>query len=109
MLDMGFIDDVKKIVGLCPKERQTMLFSATWPRAVHKLAKSLTLVDNTATIMVGAKAGKPKGEDGECGGDVQVVPKGQPTANEAIVQTVEVLSSGAEKQAILQNILWKNK
>lgn len=29
MLDMGFIDDVKRIMSRCPKERQTLLFSAT--------------------------------------------------------------------------------
>lgn len=29
MFDMGFIDDVEKIIGQCPKQRQTMLFSAT--------------------------------------------------------------------------------
>ena len=33
MLDMGFIHDVRKIVALCRRERQTLLFSATMPRA----------------------------------------------------------------------------
>ncbi|TMK31943.1 MAG: DEAD/DEAH box helicase, partial [Alphaproteobacteria bacterium] len=33
MLDMGFIHDVKKIVALLPKQRQTLLFSATMPTA----------------------------------------------------------------------------
>lgn len=39
MLDMGFIDDVRRIVGMCPKERQTLLFSATIPDAIQRLAK----------------------------------------------------------------------
>ncbi len=39
MLDMGFIDDVRKIVGMCPKERQTLLFSATIPEAINSIAK----------------------------------------------------------------------
>ena len=38
MLDMGFIKDVRKIVAMLPDERQTMLFSATMPAEVAKLA-----------------------------------------------------------------------
>lgn len=41
MLDMGFIDDVKKIERLCPEERQTLLFSATIPYKVEQLASSI--------------------------------------------------------------------
>jgi len=39
MLDMGFIDDVKKIVRECPLERQTLLFSATISADVARLAR----------------------------------------------------------------------
>lgn len=38
MFDMGFIRDVRKIVALLPEERQTLLFSATMPAEVAKLA-----------------------------------------------------------------------
>lgn len=38
MLDMGFINDVKKIVKLTPDNRQTLLFSATMPVAIRELA-----------------------------------------------------------------------
>ncbi len=41
MLDMGFIRDVQKIVQRLPKERQTLLFSATMPDAVTSLAKGI--------------------------------------------------------------------
>jgi ATP-dependent RNA helicase RhlE len=41
MLDMGFIDDVKKIERLCPKEKQVLLFSATMPYKVEHLANSI--------------------------------------------------------------------
>ncbi len=41
MLDMGFIPDVRKIVGKVPSDRQTMLFSATLPEAVIRLASSM--------------------------------------------------------------------
>ncbi len=41
MLDMGFIDDVKKIERLCPTEKQTLLFSATMPYKVEQLANTI--------------------------------------------------------------------
>lgn len=44
MLDMGFIHDVKKIIACIPKERQTLLFSATMPPAIAQLVNSI-LVD----------------------------------------------------------------
>jgi ATP-dependent RNA helicase RhlE len=37
MVDMGFLPDVRKIVQLCPKERQTLLFSATIPPEIESL------------------------------------------------------------------------
>lgn len=40
MLDMGFINDVKKIIKLTPSNRQTLLFSATMPVAIRELADS---------------------------------------------------------------------
>lgn len=40
MLDMGFINDVKKIIKLTPDNRQTLLFSATMPMAIRELADS---------------------------------------------------------------------
>jgi ATP-dependent RNA helicase RhlE len=41
MLDMGFIHDVRKIVSLCRRERQTLLFSATMPPPIAKLAHDI--------------------------------------------------------------------
>ena len=41
MLDMGFIRDVRKIVAILPQERQTLLFSATMPADVAKLASEI--------------------------------------------------------------------
>ena len=41
MLDMGFINDVKKIEKLCPRKKQTLLFSATIPEKIDDLAKSV--------------------------------------------------------------------
>ena len=39
MLDMGFIDDVEKIIRACPKQRQTLFFSATIDIKIKNLAK----------------------------------------------------------------------
>ena len=41
MLDMGFLPDIKKILTLCPKERQSLLFSATLTDEIHLLAQKL--------------------------------------------------------------------
>jgi len=41
MLDMGFINDVKKIEKSTPKKKQTLLFSATIPKTIDELAKSV--------------------------------------------------------------------
>lgn len=41
MLDMGFINDVKKIITYIPKKRQTLFFSATMPSEIKKLANTL--------------------------------------------------------------------
>jgi ATP-dependent RNA helicase DeaD len=40
MLDLGFIEDVEKILRMCPSGRQTALFSATMPPPIKKLAES---------------------------------------------------------------------
>jgi ATP-independent RNA helicase DbpA len=40
MLDMGFFDDIVTVARQCPKERQTLLFSATYPEGIAKLAPS---------------------------------------------------------------------
>ena len=41
MLDMGFIDDLKKIISFLPKDHQTLLFSATMPKSISELAKKI--------------------------------------------------------------------
>src|SRR5574343_272618 len=38
MLDMGFFDDIVTVARQCPKERQTLLFSATYPEGIGKLS-----------------------------------------------------------------------
>lgn len=41
MLDMGFIDDIKNLIKIIPKDRQTLMFSATMSKNILNLAKSI--------------------------------------------------------------------
>ena len=41
MLDMGFLDEIKNIFTFLPKERQTLMFSATMPKGIRKLAEQI--------------------------------------------------------------------
>lgn len=55
MLDMGFIHDIKKIVSLIPKNRQTLMFSATMPQAIRNLAADFlnkpAIVETNKTVI----------------------------------------------------------
>jgi ATP-dependent RNA helicase RhlE len=53
MLDMGFLPDIKRIIALLPRERQNLLFSATFPDEIRTLAK--TLLRNPAEVQVAAR------------------------------------------------------
>jgi ATP-dependent RNA helicase RhlE len=55
MLDMGFVRDVRKIVAMAPKERQSLLFSATMPEDIAKLAAEMLRAPVRIEI---ARAGK---------------------------------------------------
>jgi len=50
MLDMGFLPDIKRVLALLPKSRQTLLFSATFPDAIRTLAQHI--LKTPATIDV---------------------------------------------------------
>lgn len=50
MLDMGFLPDMKTIISWLPKKRQTLLFSATMPTEIQKLAGSI--MTNPATVEI---------------------------------------------------------
>ncbi len=50
MLDMGFIHDVKKLLAVLPKKRQSLFFSATMPPEIIKLAN--TILDNPLEVSV---------------------------------------------------------
>src|SRR3954471_8102223 len=54
MLDMGFLPDVKRIVARLPARRQTLLFSATLPPVIAKLAGDL--LKNPAAVQIGRRS-----------------------------------------------------
>ena len=52
MFDMGFLPNIKKILKHLPKQRQTLLFSATMPNAVHELA--INILSQPVKIKIGS-------------------------------------------------------
>ena len=53
MLDMGFIHDIRKVLALLPKERQNLLFSATFSNDIRKLAD--TILNSPVLVEVAAR------------------------------------------------------
>lgn len=52
MLDLGFEEDIKKIIARVPSERQTLMFSATWPESIRELAHSF--LRNPVRVSIGS-------------------------------------------------------
>lgn len=50
MLDMGFLDEIKNIFTFLAKDRQTLMFSATMPKAIRKLAEEILQEPKTVSI-----------------------------------------------------------
>lgn len=89
MLDKGFEQDIKDIVKPMPvSRRQTVMFTATWPRSVRDLAATFMKTPVTVTI----------------GGD----PSADPRANTRIKQVVEVVD-GRDKEGRLVQLLTKSQ
>ncbi|KAI1204414.1 DEAD-domain-containing protein [Annulohypoxylon truncatum] len=84
MLDKGFEDDIKRIIGCTPRkdERQTLMFTATWPQSVQALAS--TFMVSPVKIQIG----------GNESGDLQ--------ANARIEQRVEVVDPRGKEARLLQ-------
>jgi ATP-dependent RNA helicase RhlE len=84
MLDLGFIHDLKKIVKMVPQRRQTMLFSATMPKAIADLASDY-LTDPVK---------------------VEVTPPGM--AADKVVQHVHFVTGKDQKTVLLKQMLTAN-
>jgi ATP-dependent RNA helicase DBP3 len=95
MLDLGFVDEVKRIAAQMPTERQTVLYSATWPAGVDKLARSLLRKGQICQVMIG------KGEHEEEGCALK--------ANEKIDQQVIMIDDPRSKFRTLTKILNEHK
>lgn len=80
MLDMGFVPDIEEIMTFLPRKRQTLLFSATMPSAIKKLALSLT--NNAEMIRIGIEN----------------------AASDSVEQSVVLLSSNEKPDALMHII-----
>ncbi len=58
MLDMGFLDDIVKVARQCPKERQTLLFSATYPEGIQALAAQFMKTPQQVVVQAQHEEGK---------------------------------------------------
>ena len=58
MLDMGFFDDIATIAKQCPKQRQTLLFSATYPEGITKLAAAFMREPKEVKLLAAHAASK---------------------------------------------------
>ncbi len=56
MLDMGFFDDIVRIISYLPKERQTLLFSATMPPKIRQLANKILINPEEINIAIAKPA-----------------------------------------------------
>jgi ATP-dependent RNA helicase DeaD len=90
MLDLGFIEDVEKILRMCPSGRQTALFSATMPPPVKRLAESYMYDPTTIKITP-----KQLTVDAIAQAFVEV------PANEKAPRLVELLKTEEPEQAII--------
>jgi ATP-dependent RNA helicase RhlE len=84
MLDMGFINDIRKVVAHLPAKRQTLLFSATMPTEIRKLAGAL-LKDPVEVQVASVSA-----------------------AADTVRQSVYFVTANAEKVALLRQLLHNN-
>ncbi len=84
MLDMGFIHDIRKVIALIPKQRQTLLFSATFSDDIRTLAN--TLLNNPGSVEVARRN----------------------TASELVEQSVHLVPQGHKKEFLAHLIRHHN-
>lgn len=81
MLDMGFEPQIRKIVSQIRPDRQTLLFSATWPKDVQRLAQDF--LNNYIQVNIGSM---------------------ELSANHRITQIVEIMSDFDKRKAMLKHL-----
>src|SRR2546430_2449967 len=82
MLDKGFENEIRQIIVKTRKDRQTVMFSATWPKFVRKLANDF--LNNPMKVTIGSS---------------------DSSANNNITQIVEVIDDPMDKDRCLLNLL----
>ncbi|TID22283.1 DEAD-domain-containing protein [Venturia nashicola] len=82
MLDVGFEQAIRKIIGAIRSQRQTLMFTATWPQSVRELAS--TFMKKPVKIIIGDN------------------PTGELRANTRITQVVEVVQQFDKQQRLIQ-------
>ncbi|QDS78136.1 RNA-dependent ATPase [Venturia effusa] len=82
MLDVGFEQAIRKIIGATRPQRQTLMFTATWPQSVRELAS--TFMKKPVKIIIGDN------------------PTGELRANNRISQVVEVVQQYDKQQRLIQ-------
>lgn len=83
MLDMGFEPQIRKILSFCPRDRQTLFFTATWPREVRRLASEF--LHDPVLIYIG---------------DTETL-----QANKDVEQVVHVVHDQRQKDQLMETLL----
>lgn len=107
MLDMGFLEDIMEIVAALPKKRQTLMFSATMPNNIRKLARQLLVEPREISLSVSKPAENVLqavyiAEDNEKIGLLAKLLEGK-----ADVKSVIVFASTKEKVKSIERLLLK--
>ena len=82
MLDKGFENEIRKIIIKTRRDRQTVMFSATWPESVRKLANDF--LNNPIKVTIGSS---------------------ELSANNNVTQIIEVIDNPMDKDRCLLNLL----
>ena len=106
MLDMGFADDIKTIVEQLPKERQTILFSATMPTQIRTLAKQIMRNPVEVNIAISKPAEKIEQYIYQCKNEDKVRLVANILGNET-PERIILFSSSKQKVKDIYNILLK--
>lgn len=108
MLDMGFFDDIMQIISHLPKERQTLLFSATMPPKIQQMAKNILNNPAVVKLAVSKPADKIKQYAYVCY-EPQKLPLLERMFKENPPQRVIIFSSSKQKVKDLSRSLKKLK
>ena len=108
MLDMGFFDDIMQIISHLPKERQTLLFSATMPPKIQQMAKNILNNPAVVKLAVSKPADKIKQHAYVCY-ETQKLPLLERLFKENPPQRVIIFSSSKQKVKELSKSLKKLK